>query len=192
MPKPSARRVLLVDDEPAIRDILSIRLEEAGFQAEQARDGIDGLVKLRKGLPHLIISDIDMPRMSGIEFISVVRRRFPQVPVIVVSGEPQSSIPPEAAPDACFQKGALRLDELLKAVRDWAQKTPDRPIVPQVIHRPLRTRSDGAGYFQLTCTDCLRTFKMQNDPEIKTIERTAVCVHCQARLPFLLEGSEPS
>src|SRR5579863_3642774 len=142
MPKPSVRRVLLVDDEPAIRAILSVRLEEAGFEAEQAHDGIDGLMKLRKGLPHLIISDIEMPRMSGIEFISVVRRRFPQLPVIVISGVPRSSIPPEAAPDACFQKVALRFDELLKAVRDWAQKTPDRPIVPQVIHRPLRTRPD--------------------------------------------------
>jgi len=192
MPKPSARRVLLVDDEPAIRSILSIRLEEAGFEAEQAGDGIEGLVKLRQGLPHLIISDIEMPRMSGIEFISVVRRRFPQLPVIVISGVPQGSLPAESAPDAWFQKGALRFDELLKAVRDWARKTPDRPNVPQVIHLPLRTRPDGAGYFQLTCTDCLRPFKLLNDPEVKTVERTVLCTHCQARLPFLVESSEPS
>lgn len=192
MPKPSARRVLLVDDEPAIRSILSIRLEEAGFEAEQARDGIEGLVKLRQGLPHLIISDIEMPRMSGIEFISVVRRRFPHLPVIVISGVPQASLPPEVAPDACFQKGALRFDELLKAVHDWAQKTPDRPNAPQVIHLPLRTRPDGAGYFQLICTDCLRSFKLLNDPGAKTVERTALCVHCHARLPYLIESLEPS
>ena len=192
MPKASARRVLLVDDEPAIRDILSIRLKEAGFEAEQAGDGIDGLAKLRKGLPHLIISDIEMPRMSGIEFISIVRRRFPQLPVIVLSGLPQASLPPEAAPDAWFEKSALRFDEFLKAVRDWARKTSDRAYLPQVIHRPLRTRPDGAGYFQLTCTDCLRSFKLLNDPEINTVERTALCVHCQARLPFLVEESEPS
>ncbi|MHB8655037.1 MAG: response regulator [Terriglobia bacterium] len=192
MPKPSARRVLLVDDEPAIRSILSIRLEEAGFEAEQAGDGIEGLVKLRQWLPHLIISDIEMPRMSGIEFISVVRRRFPHLPVIVISGVPQSSLPPEVAPDVCFQKGALRFDELVEAVRAWVQKTPDRPNVPQVIHLPLRTRPDGAGYFQLTCTDCLRPFKLLNDPETTTVERTVLCTHCQARLPFLVESSEPS
>ena len=192
MPKPSARRVLLVDDEPAIRSILSIRLEEAGFEAEQAGDGIEGLVKLRQGLPHLIISDIEMPRMSGIEFISIVRRRFPQLPVIVISGVPQTSLPPEVAPDACFQKGTLRFDELLKAVHDWARKTPDRPNVPQVIHLPLRTRPDGAGYFQLICTDCLRSFKLLNDPGVKAVERTALCVHCHARLPYLIESLEPS
>ena len=192
MPDPFVRRVLLVDDEPAIRDILSLRLKEAGFEAEQAGDGIEGLVKLRKGLPHLIISDIEMPRMSGIEFIAVVRRRFPQLPVIVVSGVPRASLPPEVVPDACFQKGALRFDELLEAARDWAQKSPDCPNAPQVIHLPLRTRPDGAGYFRLTCTDCLRSFKMLNDPGIKAIERTTPCVHCQARLPFLVEGSEPS
>ena len=82
----SANGVLLVDDDPSIRDLLSMQLEEAGFEARQAEDGIDGLVKLRDELPKVIISDLQMPRMSGIEFISVVRRRFPSIPVIVLSG----------------------------------------------------------------------------------------------------------
>jgi CheY-like chemotaxis protein len=192
MAQPSEHSVLLVDDEPAIRNLLSSRLEQAGFEAQQAQDGIDGLMKLRQRLPHLIISDIEMPRMSGIEFIIVVHRRFPQLPVIVVSGTPRSSVPPEAMPDAWFPKGALQLDELLEAVRNLVRKTPDRPSAPQVINLPLRTRPDGTGYFVLTCTDCLRSFKMPSDPKIKTVERTASCIYCQASLPFLIESSEPS
>src|SRR5208283_5985033 len=82
----SENSVLLVDDDPSIREILSMELEEAGFKAQQAEDGIDGLVKLRDELPKVIISDLQIPRMSGIEFISVVRRRFPSIPVIVLSG----------------------------------------------------------------------------------------------------------
>jgi CheY-like chemotaxis protein len=82
----SADSVLLVDDDPAVRRSLSKRLEAAGFEAQQAEDGIDGLVKLRDKLPKVIISDLQMPRMSGIEFISVVRRRFPSMPIIVLSG----------------------------------------------------------------------------------------------------------
>jgi ActR/RegA family two-component response regulator len=52
----SANSVLLVDDDPTIRKFLSSQLEEAGFKAEQAEDGIDGLVKLRDKLPKVIIS----------------------------------------------------------------------------------------------------------------------------------------
>ena len=101
----SANSVLLVDDDPSIREILSEELEEAGFEARQAEDGIDGLVKLRDELPEVIISDLQMPRMSGIEFISVVRRRFPSIPVIVLSGSIPRELPAEIKPDALFRKG---------------------------------------------------------------------------------------
>jgi CheY-like chemotaxis protein len=192
MAQPSKHSVLLVDDEPAIRGLLSSRLEQAGFEAQQAQDGIDGLMKLRQRLPHLIISDNEMPRMSGIEFVIVVHRRFPQLPVIMVSGSPQSIVPAEAMPDAWFPKGALQFDELLEAVHNLVRNIPDSPSVPQVINLPLRTRPDGTGYFVLTCTDCLRSFRMPSDPKIKTVERTASCIYCQASLPFLIESSDPS
>ena len=96
--------VLLVDDDPCIRDLLSMQLEEAGFEARQAEDGIDGLVKLRDELPKVIISDLQMPRMSGIEFISVVRRRFPSIPVIVLSGSIPAEFPAEIKPDRLVRK----------------------------------------------------------------------------------------
>jgi CheY-like chemotaxis protein len=188
----SANGVLLVDDDPAIRNILSMQMEEAGFKAQQAEDGIDGLVKLRDKLPKVIISDLQIPRMSGIEFISVVRWRFPSIPVIVPSGSIQRELPAEAKPDRCFRKSAQQIPELLPAVHDLARKTPDRAYLPQVISTPVRTRPGGAGYFVLTCTDCLRLFQVTSTPENKTVERTAICVHCEARVPFLIEGSEPA
>ena len=69
--------VLLVDDDPSVRALLSRQLKKEGFETREAEDGIEGLVKLRNELPGVIISDLEMPRMSGIEFVSVVRRRFP-------------------------------------------------------------------------------------------------------------------
>jgi len=188
----SANSVLLVDDDPTIRKFLSSQLQEAGFKAQQAEDGIDGLVKLRDKLPKVIISDLQMPRMSGIEFISVVRRRFPSIPVIVLSGSIQRELPAEARPDRWFRKSVQQVPELLQAVHDPARKTPDCADLPQVISTPVRTRPDGAGYFVLTCTDCLRSFQVTSTPENKTVERTAVCVHCEARVPFLIESSEPA
>ena len=187
----SDNSVLLVEDDPTIRYILSNQLEEAGFKAQQAEDGIDGLVKLRAKLPKVIISDLQMPRMSGIEFISVVRRRFPSIPVIVLSGSVQRELPAEVKPDRWFRKCPQQIPELLQAVHDLARITPDRAYLPQVISTPVRTRPDGDGYFVLTCTDCLRLFQVTSAPENKTVERTAVCVHCEARVPFLIESSEP-
>jgi CheY-like chemotaxis protein len=187
----SANSVLLVDDDPTIRRFLSSQLEEAGFKAQQAEDGIDALAKLRDELPKVIISDLQMPRMSGFEFISVVRQRFPSIPVIVLSGSIQRELPGDIMPDRWFRKSVQQVPELLQAVHDLARNTPDCADLPQVIGTPVRTRPDGAGYFVLTCTDCLRLFQVTSTPENKTVERTAVCVHCEARVAFLIESSEP-
>jgi CheY-like chemotaxis protein len=186
MSEQSGSRVLLVDDEPGVRSLLSSRLEEAGFEAQQAQDGLDGLVKLRKVLPHVIISDIEMPRMTGIEFISVVRRRFPQIPVIVISGESPSVMPLEARPDFWFEKGALDVPKLLEAIHSLARKTAERLNAPQAGNSPLRSQRDASGYLVLTCTDCLRTFKVLN--EAHAGEHTVQCVYCQALLPLLMES----
>ena len=192
MPKISTHSVLHVDDDPAIRSLLSRQLENAGIEARQAEDGIDGLVKLRDKLPNVIISDLLMPRMSGIEFISVVRRRFPSISVIAFSGSIPGEFPAEAKPDAWFEKGPLQFHALLQSVHDLARKTPDRPYLPQVISIPVRTRPNGAGYFVLTCTDCLRVFQVASTPKNTTVKRTAVCDHCEARVPYLIESSEPA
>ena len=69
--------VLLVDDDPAVRTLLSRQLKQKGFETREAEDGIKGLARLRNELPGVIISDLEMPRMSGIEFVSVVCLRFP-------------------------------------------------------------------------------------------------------------------
>jgi CheY-like chemotaxis protein len=188
----SANGVLLVDDDPTIREILSWELEEAGFKALQAEDGIDGLMKLRDELPRVIISDLQMPRMSGIEFISVVRRRFPSIPVIVLSGAIPSEFPPEINPDRWFNKNTQPIPEIVQAVHELVRKTPDHAYRPQVISIPVRTHPGGAGYFVLSCTDCLRQFQVASAPENKAMEQTAVCVHCEARVPFLVESIVPA
>jgi CheY-like chemotaxis protein len=187
----SPNSVLLVDDDPSVRALLSRQLERAGFETHEAEDGIDGLVKLRNRLPKIIISDLEMPRMSGIEFVSVVRRRFPFIPVIVLSGSIRNDVPEEAEPDGWFEKGALDISELLQTLRALVRKTPDRADIPQVVTTPVRTRPGFAGHIILSCPDCLRTFAVTNTPEHKAVEGTAVCIYCEARVPFLIESSTP-
>jgi CheY-like chemotaxis protein len=191
MPEVYTNCVLVVDDDPAIHDLLSRQLEKAGFQSIHAKDGIDAIVKLRDTLPNVIITDIQMPRMSGLEFIGVVRRRFPPIPVIALSGSMPSEFPEEAKPDCYLEKNIQRFPDLLHVVKDLARKTPDHVDLPQVVTTPVRTRHAFAGYFMLTCTDCLRTFRATSTTENKVVEGTAVCTHCGALVPFLIESSEP-
>ena len=191
MPEVCANCVLVVDDDPSICGLLSRHLENAGFQAIHAKDGIDALVKLRDTLPKVIISDLQMPRMSGFEFIGVVRRRFPTIPVIALSGSFPSEFPGETKPDCWFEKNIQRFPDLLHVVNELARKTPDNTYLPQVVTSPTRTRPGFAGYFMLACTDCLRTFRVMSAPGNKAMEGTAVCTHCDARVPFLIESSPP-
>lgn len=191
MPEVCPNCVLLVDDDPSIRDLLSRHLAKEGIEAIHAEDGIDALVKLRVMLPRVIISDLKMPRMSGFEFIKVVRRRFPTIPVVALSGWIPSEFSEEIHPDCWFEKSMLGFPELLQTVKYLARKTPDRIDPVQVISIPIRIRLSGADDIALTCTDCLRLFKVANTPLNRTEESTAVCTHCQARVLFWIESPEP-
>jgi len=80
-------RLLVVDDDPSIRDLYQASLSMAGYEVRVAKDGLDALAQMRGALPDLILTDLKMANMSGFEFLSVVRRRFPQIPTIAISGE---------------------------------------------------------------------------------------------------------
>ena len=187
VPEGSAGYVLLVDDNSSIRDLLARLLATEGFQAVHAEDGIDGVVKLRERLPKVIICDLQMPRMTGFEFIEVVRRRFPTIPVVVLAGSIPSEFSEEIKPDCWFEKSMLRFPELMQTINYLARRTPDHADLPKVITTPTRIRPDGTGYIALTCTDCLRSFKVASTPQNKTGEQTAFCTHCQACIPFFFE-----
>jgi len=126
MPELCAKCVLLVDDDLSIRDLLSRNLEQAGFRAVHAENGIDALVKLQDTLPKVIISDMQMPRMSGFEFIGVVRRRDATIPVIALSSSIPDEPPPEIKPDRWFEKSTQRFSEFLQIVSDRLEK----PLMP--------------------------------------------------------------
>ena len=105
MPNGFNYRILVVDDEPAILKTSAAILETKGYEVRTACDGFAALAELRRALPEVIISDLRMPNMSGFELLSVVRRRFPQIPVIAISGEFNSHAPTGLIADAFFRKG---------------------------------------------------------------------------------------
>jgi two-component system, OmpR family, alkaline phosphatase synthesis response regulator PhoP len=87
MKKESEKKVLVVDDEHAVRVALSDRLESAGFDVELANNGIEGLKKALVEHPDLIILDILMPKMDGIEMLKILREDTwgKDVPVMILT-----------------------------------------------------------------------------------------------------------
>lgn len=82
-----SRRVLVVDDESSIRDVLSMALEDEGYDVRTAPNGREALNTLETWLPHVIVLDLMMPVMDGWTFRSEQRSRgnAAQVPVVVLS-----------------------------------------------------------------------------------------------------------
>lgn len=83
-----AYRILVADDEPDIRGVLALYLENAGYEVAQAADGVEALEALRTQQVDLVLLDVMMPRLDGYEVLKSVRRES-DVPVIVVSAKGQ-------------------------------------------------------------------------------------------------------
>jgi CheY-like chemotaxis protein len=80
------RQVLVVDDDPAIRACMTMLLESAGYDVAEAEDGLEALLLISKSTPDVVVSDLNMPRMSGFDLLPEVHRRFPQIVTIAMSG----------------------------------------------------------------------------------------------------------
>ena len=154
-------RILVVDDEPSICEIAGKILESKGYEVLTAKDGVDGLNALSKSLPDLIISDLNMPRMSGFEFLALVRERFPHIATIAMSGGHSSGeMPIGILADAFLQKGNYTIKELSRQVGKLLAASPLRSEKRKSDVAPLFVPRDRAGYLIITCPKCLRPNKL--------------------------------
>src|SRR5271166_2525839 len=71
---PEERRILVVDDEPEIREMLELNLSVRGFTVRSAADGVEGLSIIREWRPNLIILDVVMPKVDGFSLLPAIRR----------------------------------------------------------------------------------------------------------------------
>jgi DNA-binding response OmpR family regulator len=78
--------VLIIDDAPLMREVLTRILERAGHTVREADDGRSGMAEFQDRRPELVITDMMMPEMDGIETIRAMRREDPEVPIIAISG----------------------------------------------------------------------------------------------------------
>ncbi len=79
-------RILTIDDEDMVREILTAYLEDSGFEVIQAGDGQTGIDLIGREQPDLVLCDLRMPGMDGLQVLAIVTRDFPELPILVVSG----------------------------------------------------------------------------------------------------------
>lgn len=89
---PRRRRVLVVDDSAIIRHLLSLVLSAGGYEVTTADNGREALARCEDELPELIVSDLDMPEMDGMELLGRVRGRWPELPVIIFTNHDSSEL----------------------------------------------------------------------------------------------------
>lgn len=117
-------RILAIDDSPTMRGLIATALDPAAFELHLAEDGIDGLDRLGDADPHLVITDINMPRLDGFGVIDGVRAstKHSSVPILVLTTE----------------SGAPLKDRARRAgATGWIVKPFDDAQLIQTIHRVL-------------------------------------------------------
>ena len=117
------KRVLVVDDSLTVRELERKLLAHRGFEVEVAVDGMDGWNAVRSGGFDLVVTDIDMPRMDGIELVTLIRRdgNLRNLPVMIVSykdREEDRRRGLDAGADYYLTKSSFHDETLLNAVED--------------------------------------------------------------------------
>jgi CheY-like chemotaxis protein len=181
---PSVRRnLLLVEDDVQLRLLLTTILTQSGYRVRTAEDGFTALAEMRADRPDLILSDLYMLGMSGFELLSVVRRRFPGIPVIAMSSAfTDGDIPTGVAADAFYQKATSVLT-LLRMVETTDAPQPSRHSAHNGDSAPIWIATnalDAEARVVIACPECLRTSTYAPTPAARsiTVIRSADCAYC--------------
>ncbi len=126
--------ILLAEDNPVNQKIALIVLRKLGLQADTAKNGLEVLIALENHPYDLVLMDIQMPEMDGIEATKIIRKRWPQGPKIIVV----TSYSGETLRDICFNAGAddflnkpVKIEELGAAIKRNLGVT-DQPLCAEM------------------------------------------------------------
>jgi CheY-like chemotaxis protein len=175
-----------------VRQTISELLAAEGYEVSVANDGFDALLHLQDGLPHILLSDLNMPQMSGFELLSVVRRRFPEILVVASSGAYESSAVPDGViADAFYAKGKESAAELLAIIAKLLQRGSTGhkgENAPVWIPRNGKDHN-GKPYVVLTCTRCLRSFPftVEHEPTAEVLKTP--CIYCPHEVTYIIDFS---
>lgn len=194
--QPERTHLLVVEDEPTIRQLFAALLTAAGYSVAEAVDGFAALEEIRRKRPALILSDLNMPRMTGFELLSVIRRRFPAIRVIAMSGAfAGDAVPEGVSADAFYEKSGRHIGTLVDVIEEMLddpqipvnRTEPGSPPAPAVALWLTRRGNPLEGpYILLNCHECLRSFPHFTDGQHTMEVEHAPCVFCGAPISYAL------
>jgi len=174
--------ILIVDDNPNLLLVLAQIFKQQGYSVRAASDGFSALRKLRDRVPEVLLSDLNMPGMSGYELLSVVRRRFPGIAVVAMSGAyTGETVPDGVAADGFYAKGSMLVGALfhtLRAIEDSRVRQSKRDAAPIWIPGASIGQED-TRTTTVACPECLRTFahSLAGTP---LGQQKSCCPHCMS------------
>jgi CheY-like chemotaxis protein len=176
------RRILLVDSDAEFIQRCSAPLRSHGYEVLTASDGFGALRILRGAHPDLVITELDLQHMSGFELLSVVRTRFPNIAMIVLSSKyTPVTIPHELVCDVFLAKSENLDFELTAEVERLISESPIRGSRPKATLAPVWIPTSDTGYIILTCPECLRSFSAEQPATTPAKES---CIFCAADVYF--------
>lgn len=113
--------ILVVDDDAYLLDLLIETLTTIGYKATGAPDAIAALELLGNTEINLVITDIKMPKMDGIEFAKTIRRKFPDIPIVFISGAFTPSVLRQIEGEPYIPK-PFRINQIEKIIQDVAER----------------------------------------------------------------------
>jgi CheY-like chemotaxis protein len=183
MPDRPKQKIMVVDDDPAIRESMTAFLHANGYELSSATDGYDALWLLKNGLVNIVISDLEIPGLSGFEFLSILRQRYPEISVIAMTGRPEGrSKLATAIADAFYPKGQQHPKRLLSMIAELLRDSTIRTRVQEAESSAVRitdNRSDTGSTpdVLVTSPECLKSFSIeaQRGKRLDGGTRSALC-----------------
>jgi CheY-like chemotaxis protein len=181
--------LLIVEDEADTRLLLAQIFTMRGFTVRSADDGFAALQMIRSAVPDILLSDLNMPGMSGFELLCVVRRLYPQIHVIATSGAYSgTNVPKGIAADGFHEKatGMTALFQLMEMAANmghtsfYSERTPTPLWVDLERRRPFESN-----HVLINCPACLRPFR-QTVEEINAEIRETKCLYCGGKVDYAI------
>ncbi len=134
-------RVLVVDDDATIRDLIADALREPGYEVQTAANGVAGLTLMHRWLPDVVVLDLMMPRLDGTGFTELLRLNpdFAQIPVLLVTAAYGAEAAARQAGVHAWLSKPFELDHLVQMVGQLAKQSAPLPRVDGAVRAP----SDG-------------------------------------------------
>ncbi|WP_332768733.1 response regulator transcription factor [Phenylobacterium sp.] len=133
-PDASRYRILVVEDEPMVLELITTRLQLAGYQTFYGRDGYEGLARLDEVRPNAMILDINMPRLDGFDVLRKMKEtgQILRMPVMVLTARNQADDVQTAIKLGArdFLAKPFNDDQLLARVARLVRRAPARPAAP--------------------------------------------------------------